>query len=161
MKRTAAALLSLATIVACSKPPAGPFAAPCVTGGPANPLLDGATFAPALKVDLACTSHSASGLYYRDIMIGTGAEVKTGTQASVKYDGTLVDGARFDAGTYPVNVGAHRVIPGWDEGLVGMRVGGVRQLIIPPDLAYGAEGRPPAIPPSSILVFTVEILSAQ
>ena len=129
--------------------------------GPANPLIESATFAPSLGVDLKGSTKSASGLYYRDLTVGTGAEALVGKQVVAKYDGTLADGTRFDAGTYPFQLGARRVIPGWDEGLVGMKVGGKRQLIIPPDLGYGSQGSPPKIPGNAILVFTVELVGVQ
>ena len=125
---------------------------------PADPAT--ATYAPALKVDLAASTRTASGLYYRDIKVGNGAEAVAGRQVAAKYDGTLVDGTRFDSGVYPFVLGARRVIAGWDEGVAGMRVGGVRQLIVPPALGYADRPMGP-IPPNSILVFTVELVSVQ
>lgn len=154
-------LAALISISACSKPGAsGPAAPASVPGGPANPLLDAATYAPALNVDLNAMTKSASGLYYRDLTVGTGAAAAVGQQVAAKYSGRLTDGTEFDAGTYPFQLGARRVIAGWDEGLVGMRIGGKRQLVIPPDLAYGPAGSG-RIGPNAILIFTVELVALQ
>jgi len=102
-----------------------------------------------------------SGLQYEDIECGDGDRAGRGDTVSVKYRGTLEDGTEFDAGTYPFQIGAGMVIAGWEEGISGMRVGGKRKLTIPPDLAYGAQGRPPVIPPNSTLIFDVELLEIQ
>ena len=125
-----------------------------------NPVLESATYAPALQVDLKGSTKSASGLYYRDLVVGTGAEAVVGKQVTAKYDGTFVDGRRFDSGTYPFILGAHAVIPGWDEGVAGMKVGGKRQLIVPSDPAYGPNGDR-GIPGGAILVFMVELVGVQ
>ena len=87
--------------------------------------------------------------------------MKSGQQVSVTYIGWLPDGKKFDAGPYAFRLGTRAVIPGWDEGLVGMRVGGSRQLIIPPGLGYGAMGSPPVIPANAILVFNVDLVGVQ
>lgn len=107
-----------------------------------------------------------SGLQYHDLVVGTGAEVVKGSNVKVDYAGWLEDGTRFDSSLerndpIPLQVGAGRVIKGWDEGLVGMRVGGKRQLKIPPDLAYGPDGRKPVIPPAATLIFDVEIVEVR
>jgi FKBP-type peptidyl-prolyl cis-trans isomerase len=106
---------------------------------------------------------AASGLQYIDVTEGDGATAKAGDSVDVHYTGWLVDGTKFDSSvdrgqpfTFPLGAGA--VIKGWDEGVAGMKVGGVRKLIAPPDLAYGASGRPPVIPPSATLIFEVELL---
>jgi FKBP-type peptidyl-prolyl cis-trans isomerase len=107
-----------------------------------------------------------SGLKYVDLKVGTGDEAVKGATVQVDYTGWLyqngVRGAQFDSSigsgapfTFPL--GAGRVIKGWDEGVQGMKVGGKRQLIIPPDLAYGARGFPGAIPPNSTLEFEVDL----
>ena len=120
--------------------------------------IESTTFAPSLGVNLTASTKTASGLYYRDIVVGTGATVAVGQTVNVRYVGSFVNGTTFDAGTFPVSpVGGGKVIKGWDEGLVGMKIGGKRQLIIPPSLAYGASGSGP-IPPNTVLVFTVEPL---
>ena len=102
-----------------------------------------------------------SGLQYEEIECGDGDEAGRGDTVSVKHRGTLEDGKEFDAGTYPFQIGSGMVIPGWEEGIAGMKVGGKRKLIIPPDLAYGAQGSPPVIPPNATLIFDVELLEIQ
>lgn len=106
-----------------------------------------------------------SGLRYIDVEEGDGSEAKAGDNVSVHYTGWLVSGSQFDSSrdrgqpfTFPLGVG--RVIKGWDEGVAGMKVGGVRKLIIPPDLGYGARGAGP-IPPGSTLIFEVELLEVR
>lgn len=107
------------------------------------------------------TVTTESGLKYEEIQCGEGEEAGRGDTVSVKYRGTLENGKEFDAGTYPFQIGAGMVIPGWEEGIAGMKVGGKRKLIIPPDLAYGAQGSPPVIPPNATLIFDVELLEIQ
>jgi FKBP-type peptidyl-prolyl cis-trans isomerase len=108
---------------------------------------------------------TASGLEYWDIKVGTGAEAKPGHKVKVDYTGWLTNGKKFDSsvGTgkpFEFMLGSGAVIKGWDEGVAGMKVGGKRQLRIPPDLAYGAKGYPGAIPPNSTLIFDVRLVSA-
>ncbi len=117
--------------------------------------IESTTFASSLGVDLAASTKTPSGLYYRDLRVGFGATLAAGTRVTAKYSGALANGTPFDAGTYPFTLGAGQVIQGWDIGLVGMKVGGNRQLIIPSTLGYGATGSGP-IPPNAVLVFTVE-----
>jgi len=107
-----------------------------------------------------------SGLKYVDIVVGAGASPKPGDRITVHYVGTLENGNKFDSSydhgqpfTFPIGMGS--VIKGWDEGVMTMRVGGKRKMIIPPGLAYGARGRPPVIPANSTLIFEVELLSIQ
>lgn len=107
-----------------------------------------------------------SGLKYVELTIGDGKEVKMGSEVQVHYTGTLENGTKFDSSLdrgkpYPVVVGKSSVIKGWHEGLQGMKAGGKRKLIIPPDLAYGADGRPPQIPPNSVLIFEVEAVDVK
>jgi peptidylprolyl isomerase len=102
-----------------------------------------------------------------DIVVGDGAEAKTGDTVSMQYVGVnYADGKQFDASwdrgqpfTFPL--GGGQVIPGWDQGIVGMKVGGRRELIIPPDLGYGSQGQPPTIKPNETLVFIVDLLDVQ
>jgi peptidylprolyl isomerase len=103
-------------------------------------------------------------LVYADVKTGTGPLVEHGKYTDVVYTGYLADGTIFDSNndrTKPFNfpLGGHRVIPGWDMGLEGMRVGGKRRLFIPYTLAYGEQGRPPKIPPKSMLIFDIEVLN--
>jgi len=106
-------------------------------------------------------------LKVEDLITGTGPAAKSGDKISVRYVGTLYDnGKEFDSSwsrnqPFTFQLGAGSVIPGWDQGIQGMKVGGRRQLIIPPDLGYGAQGSPPTIPPNSTLVFVVDLLDVQ
>jgi FKBP-type peptidyl-prolyl cis-trans isomerase FkpA len=116
--------------------------------------IESTTFAPALNVNLATSTKTASGLYYRDITVGTGKTVTAGDTLNVKYVGQLADGSVFDSGTYRTIIPGN-VIQGWNEGLIGVKIGGMRQLIIPPALGYGSSGSGP-IPPNAVLVFSVQ-----
>jgi len=105
-----------------------------------------------------------SGLQYIELREGTGHTAEHGRRISVHYTGWLLDGTKFDSSVdrgqpFEFVLSKGTVIDGWVEGVQGMRVGGRRQLIIPPDLAYGAEGAPPTIPPYATLVFEVELLA--
>ncbi|MBE3558301.1 MAG: FKBP-type peptidyl-prolyl cis-trans isomerase [Ktedonobacteraceae bacterium] len=107
-------------------------------------------------------------LQYIDIKEGTGAAVQKGSTVSVQYTGWLkADGKKFDSSydhggqPFSFTVGQGQVIPGWDEGLIGMKEGGTRRLIIPAALAYGAQGSPPVIPPNADLIFDVKVESVQ
>jgi len=111
---------------------------------------------------------TASGLQYEDTKVGDGAEAKSGHSCSMHYTGWLwvndAKGAKFDSsldrGTpFQFPLGAGRVIRGWDEGVAGMKIGGKRTLLIPPDLGYGARGAGGVIPPNATLLFEVELLA--
>jgi peptidylprolyl isomerase len=109
---------------------------------------------------------TASGLKYIELEEGTGAIPQTGQTVEVHYTGTLTDGTKFDSSrdrnqTFKFKIGTGQVIKGWDEGVISMKVGGRRQLIIPSELGYGARGAGGVIPPNSTLIFDVELISAQ
>lgn len=109
---------------------------------------------------------TASGLRYVDLVVGTGASPVRGKQVTVHYTGTLEDGTKFDSSVdrrQPFNfvIGVGQVIRGWDEGVMGMKVGGKRKLMIPANLGYGARGAGGVIPPHATLLFDVELLAVQ
>ena len=105
------------------------------------------------------------GLQYWDIKAGTGATAASGQKVTVNYTGWLTSGKQFDSSVgkkpFTFTLGAGQVIKGWDEGVAGMKVGGKRQLRIPPELAYGSRGAAGVIPPYSTLIFDVELLGVQ
>ena len=106
---------------------------------------------------------TSSGLKYTEIKEGTGEAAKKGDTVDVHYTGWLKDGKKFDSSKdrgrpFSFPLGGGKVIKGWDEGVAGMKVGGVRKLTIPPELGYGPNGFPPVIPPNAELTFEVELL---
>jgi FKBP-type peptidyl-prolyl cis-trans isomerase len=150
------ALLSLATVALAQSGTTPPNTMKKAT--PPAHAANGPT-----KVSGAPTK-TADGLEYWDIKVGTGAVAQAGQSVMVHYTGWLTTGKKFDSsvGKAPFEVtplGNAPVIKGWNEGIVGMKVGGRRQLRIPPDLAYGADGYPGAIPPNATLIFDVHLLS--
>ncbi|HEX8825819.1 MAG TPA: FKBP-type peptidyl-prolyl cis-trans isomerase [Archangium sp.] len=122
-------------------------------------------FAPSLGVDLNAMNRSDTGLYTQDLVVGTGDEATNGRTVFVHYSGWLPDGTLFDTSrdserAFSFVLGQRRVIQGWDEGLVGMKAGGQRRLVIPSSLGYG-EQSVGGLPPNSVLVFDVELLSVR
>jgi FKBP-type peptidyl-prolyl cis-trans isomerase len=109
------------------------------------------------------SSVSSGEMKIEDLQVGNGSEVKTGDTISINYRGTLINGTEFDSSykrnqPFETQIGVGKVIKGWDQGVIGMKVGGKRRLTIPPSLGYGEQGFPPAIPPNSVLVFEVELV---
>lgn len=127
----------------------------------------GDTSEPAPEATPAESTSSAeqvTELKIKDDVVGTGAVAKSGDRVNVHYTGWLTDGTKFDSSKdrnqpFAFTLGAGEVIPGWDQGVAGMKVGGKRTLTIPPELGYGAQGAGGAIPPNATLVFEVELLS--
>jgi FKBP-type peptidyl-prolyl cis-trans isomerase FkpA len=146
-------ILALALVGACSSPTA-------IDMRWANP--ETIQYDPSLSVDLSQMQQTASGLYIQDLQVGMGPVAEVGKTVYVAYRGWLPDGTLFDSRerSDPLHfrLGIGLVIRGWDEGLVGMQVGGSRRLVIRPELAYGRTPRP-GIPPMSTLVFDVELLN--
>lgn len=136
-----------------SAPSPAPPAAPTATTEPVTLNEEGMIATP-------------SGLKYKDIVEGTGVSPKAGQTITVHYTGLLANGEKFDSSRdrgQPIDfvIGKGAVIKGWDEGVITMKIGGKRKLIIPPDLGYGAQGRPPSIPPNSTLLFEVELIGVK
>ena len=159
MKRVSAVLLLMlvaVSLIGQTAPKATPKksvpAAPPNTNAPTKVTGDG------VKTE--------SGLQYWDIRVGTGAVAKNGDHVKVHYTGWLTTGKKFDSSVdahqpFDFTIGAGDVIKGWDEGVTGMKVGGKRQLRIPPDLAYGAQGYSGVIPPNATLIFDIQLLSTK
>jgi FKBP-type peptidyl-prolyl cis-trans isomerase len=145
-------LLALTSLAIAQTAPAQKAAAKPATAGPTK-----ITGEP---------TKTASGLEYWDIKVGTGAVAQSGQHVKVDYTGWLTNGKKFDSsvGTgrpFDFTLGASQVIKGWDEGVAGMKVGGKRQLRIPPDLAYGEKGYPGVIPANSTLIFDVQLVDVK
>jgi FKBP-type peptidyl-prolyl cis-trans isomerase FkpA len=160
---TTAALAAL-VVAACSraeKPAADVAPAPAAEVAPSDPAAASAT--------TNTTGNENMALQKTDFAPGTGAEIKSGQSALVHYTGWLYDpaalefkGKQFDSSVggepFEFTLGAGQVIAGWDQGVVGMKVGGKRRLVIPAVMAYGERGHPGVIPPNAILVFDVELV---
>lgn len=166
VKRILFSMLVAASLIGCGEiaRPENPTAVPtsATTG---LDISDVSAVIPALPNGLE-VKQTASGLRYVDIVVGSGPEVTAGSTAEVFYTGYLKsDGSQFDSNVggqpYPVeNVGAAMVIDGWNEGLVGIKQGGKRRLIIPSALGYGAQGQG-TIPANADLVFDVEVMTVR
>jgi hypothetical protein len=159
---------TLVLVVACGngeEQEAGPSATSGTTGvvTPAATTAPGAGGPPPVSAQPTVT---ADGLQIIEVEAGTGDEAQSGQTVSVHYTGWLADGTQFDSSLdrgQPITfvLGSGQIIPGFDEGVTGMKVGEKRRLIMPPDLAYGAQGRPPVIPPNAELTFDVQLVSVQ
>jgi FKBP-type peptidyl-prolyl cis-trans isomerase len=153
--RSFAAAATVLSLAACAKP------ASTSPTDPKNLVIETATFDTSLRVDLKASTKTATGLYYRDLAVGTGPVAAPMDTVAAGYSGWLTDGTRFDASPpgqpYVFILGTHSVVAGWDEGIAGMHVGGKRQLIVPASLGYGPGGRAP-IPPGGLMIFNVELV---
>lgn len=153
----AAAMLTAAAGACGGGPPMDSGALP--SGDPAELV-----FAPEVAVDLSEMEKTASGLYLLDIVVGDGPVARRTSRVWVKYVGRLPDGTVFDANLggepYHTRLGGSEVIRGWNEGIVGMRRGGIRRLVVPPHLAYGSRGSGD-VPPGATLVFDLELVDVE
>jgi FKBP-type peptidyl-prolyl cis-trans isomerase FkpA len=120
-------------------------------------VIEELDFAPSLNIDLAAMQLTGTGIYVLDLTVGEGEPVDWGEQVFVAYTGWLYDGTGIDAGEVGFLMGNTEVIPGFEQGIFGMRLGGKRRIIIPPALAYG-EQAVDLVPPGSVLVFEIEVL---
>ncbi|MGH9824553.1 MAG: FKBP-type peptidyl-prolyl cis-trans isomerase [Blastocatellia bacterium] len=121
---------------------------------------------PAQGADMSEATTTPTGLKYVDEVVGTGASPSPGKKVTVHYVGTLENGQKFDSSydrgrPFVFQIGVGQVIKGWDEGVMTMKVGGKRRLIIPANLGYGARGAGGVIPPNATLIFEVELLSVE
>jgi|SRR3982751_1492859 len=143
----------------------------CLSGTETQPRqgtpIDCETLATGLTAAEPSLTTTATGLKFRDQTVGTGAMAALGTTVRIHYSGCLTSGAKFDEnndadprGPLQFVVGDTTIIDGFNEGIVGQKVGGRRQLVIPPELGYGAVANGP-IPPNSTLVFTIDLVAAQ
>jgi FKBP-type peptidyl-prolyl cis-trans isomerase FkpA len=161
-RRRAAGAVALLVIVVLiglagcggSAPPPSTAPAPRLLMGP----VEQTTFAPSLGVHLDQMLRHASGLYAQDLKVGTGAVALKGKSMVVRYAGYLSNGTEFDHGEITVQIGGSNTIAAWQEGLLGMRVGGQRRLVVPPNLGYGSAAAG-EIPANSVLVFDIEMMS--
>jgi peptidylprolyl isomerase len=142
------------------------LAAGCAAAAETGSLApESITFAPALQVDLASMQRTSAGVYYRDLVVGEGPQVRRGYRVAMHFAGFLPDGTQIDAVAPPsppveFELGAGTVIRGWESGIVGMRPGGQRQLVVPAAQAYGSR-RVGLVPPNSTLVFVIKLVSAR
>lgn len=154
LRRTAALSLLFGLATACTDSTS--------PGTPSNPATE--TYAQSLGVDISQMTRISDALYIRDLSVGGGTLATTGKALQVTYTGWLSNGTQFDSNvgkaSFGFTLGAHEVIEGWDLGLVGMKVGGKRRLVIGSALGYGSGGNGP-IPPNSTLVFDVQLVGAQ
>lgn len=160
LARGCTVLLAAGMLAACGGDDRGAVAEG-VTGEPTEVV-----YSPDLQVSLSEMTQTPSGLYYQDLAQGSGATATPGSEVVVHYTGWLPDGEQFDSSRdagqpFSFPLGAGRVIDGWDEGVAGMQVGGRRRLVVPPALAYGADGAGGVIPPNATLVFDVELLEVR
>ncbi len=120
--------------------------------------IEDAEFASSLGINLTNFTRTSSGLYYEDIAEGSGEAAAAGNVVEVAYAGWLTDGTEFDRGAFSFTLGAGQVVRGFDEGVTGMKVAGIRRIIIPPALGYGGQGSGP-VPPDAIMIFRIEVLA--
>ncbi len=145
----ASTFVGVVLLAACSDSPAAVRLEPEV--------IEETTFASSLNIDLASMTRTSSGLYIETIAEGVGEPAMVDNGVTISYTGWLSDGTSFDSGQFPFVLGAGQVVPGFDEGVLGMKVEGIRRVIMPPSLGYGNTARG-IIPSGSILIFRLELV---
>jgi FKBP-type peptidyl-prolyl cis-trans isomerase FkpA len=154
IKKLTFLLITLAATAGCRTDVLG-------AGTPSDPATE--SFATSLAVDLASSSRTASGVYYRDVRVGTGDQAAAEDQVTITYAGYLKDGTPFGSQSTPQTYSLSIFVPGFRDGVVGMRAGGVRKLVIPSALGYGWQGLQRngevVIPRNATLVFDVELFA--
>lgn len=158
IRRTSAfaALAAALLLGGCNSDRLGPGFEGNIVGSPET-----VEYVPSLGVDLSQMTRSSTGLYVRDLAVGTGALAVDSSTVAVRYTGWLANGRQFDSGTIDrLVLDGTQVVPGFEEGIEGMRVGGTRQIVIPADLAYGNDGSGTVIPPGAPLIFRIDLLAA-
>ena len=166
---TGAGASACATAAACAvstTTDTGQASSSTTTANAAGTCVNKATGQPDAFQNSVTLTTAADGLQSGDIVPGTGAAAAAGQKLTVNYTGWLSTGTVFDSSCktggspFPFTLGQGMVIKGWDEGLVGLKIGGMRRLVIPPALGYGSQGAGGAIPPNATLTFDVELISA-
>lgn len=163
------AIVVAMALAGCNQTSSTPRATPATdqtTGANVTPKSEGAATPAPTGGSMSTAANEVtlpSGLKIQDVKVGDGAEAEDGMTAHVHYTGWLTDGTKFDSSRdrgqpFDFKIGGGQVIRGWDEGVKGMKVHGVRRLTVPPDMGYGANGYPPVIPANATLVFEVELL---
>jgi FKBP-type peptidyl-prolyl cis-trans isomerase FkpA len=153
MIKLALLLLTVGAVAGCNSDVLG-------AGTPSDPATE--MFDPDLAVDIGSMSRTESGVYYRDVRVGDGVEAAAADQVTITYAGYLKDGTLFDSQSTPFQQPLSVFVPGFRDGIVGMRAGGVRKLVIPSELAYSWRGRTGGsvrIPRNATLVFDVELFA--
>jgi FKBP-type peptidyl-prolyl cis-trans isomerase len=151
MRKFTLLLFLVGTMVGCNNSVLG-------AGDPSDPATE--SFAAALNVDIGASRQTESGVYIRDLREGAGDEAAEADQVTITYAGYLSDGTLFDSRSTPTQLALLATVQGFRDGVVGMRVGGLRKIVIPSELAYSWQGRPdanPPIPRNATLIFDVEL----
>jgi FKBP-type peptidyl-prolyl cis-trans isomerase FkpA len=157
-----AVLMSAALLLPCAACGGSGSAPASTTSTVPQPIagdVERTAFNSQLGVHLDQMVKRASGLYVQDLVMGNGAIATRGRTAVVRYTGWRPDGKQFDDGEVTVALGSRQTIAAWEEGLLGMRVGGKRRLVVPPNLGYGERGAGNDIPPNTVLVFDMTLQS--
>lgn len=164
-RAVAGALLTTLVVGACSSASKSSSTAPAAASG-AAPAVANATDLKTEPKPAAGSSPAPTTLVMKDLVTGSGPAAVTSSTVNVQYVGTnYTDGKVFDAswehGGQPISFALSGVIPGFAQGIVGMKVGGRRELVIPPALGYGPQGSPPAVGPNETLVFVIDLVGVQ